>query len=444
MTEVVPSVLIVDDDVDFAQAAADFARARGFSTRLAHSVAESRQLTDRTPSNLTLLDLELPDGSGLELLEEPGRCAQLGRVAIVTGTPSMESAARAVPLSVVDYLLKPLHPQQFDALLHDTRLLAPRTTDAFSGLIGECETMRSLVRDLVRVAPTPASVLVVGESGTGKELVARAVHDESGRRGAFVAVNCGAIAPDLLASHLFGHERGSFTGAQNRHLGFFEQASRGTLFLDEITEMPLALQVYLLRVLETGVVTRVGGTDAVSTDVRVVAATNRDPEQAVAEGRLREDLYYRLSDFVVTLPPLRARGDDVLLLSQVFVDRLNASYGARKRLAPDGLRVLLQHTWPGNVRELRSVLQRAYLLSDGDVIHVAQPAKRLQCFHGDESSITFNVGMTYAEIEREMLMKTLARYDHDKTRTARALGVSVRTIHNQLARIGDNAGAGAP
>lgn len=438
MTDAMPSVLIVDDDVDFAHAAADFARSRGFRTTLAHSLQQSRKLIDHEPADLTLLDLELPDGSGFELLDELDLANHGGRVAIVTGTPSIESARRAVSLPVVDYLIKPLCPVQFDALLNDTRRRAPKPRpSAFGGLIGECEAMRAVVRDLCKVAPTPAAVLICGESGTGKELIARAIHEQSGRRGKFVAVNCGAIAPDLLASHLFGHERGSFTGAQNRHVGFFEQANHGTLFLDEITEMSPALQVYLLRALETGTITRVGGLDAIETDARIVAATNRDPQAAIESGRLREDLYYRLADFIVSMPPLRARGDDVLLLAQVFVDRLNAQYGQRKRLSPESQRVLLQHSWPGNVRELRSAVQRAFVLSEGDLVRLSMPTRRATPVHQDDTTVTFTVGMTYAEVEREMLIKTLARLGHDKTQTARALGVSVRTIHNQLARIAE-------
>ncbi|MFC0676791.1 sigma-54-dependent transcriptional regulator [Lysobacter korlensis] len=438
MTPSLPSVLIVDDDVDFANAAADFARTRGFRATLAHSLQQSRQLIDRDGADLMLLDLELPDGSGFDLLDELDLAQHSGRVAIVTGTPSIESAARAVSMPVVDYLIKPLCPIQFDALLADARTRTPRPLpSAFGGLIGECEAMQGIVRDLCKVAPTTASVLITGESGTGKELIARAVHEQSARRGKFVAVNCGAIAPELLASHLFGHERGSFTGAANRHIGYFEQAHQGTLFLDEITEMPPGLQVYLLRALETGQITRVGGLDPIDVNVRIVAATNRDPEVAIEKGVLREDLFYRLADFIVTMPPLRARGDDVLLLAQVFVDRLNQQYGQHKRLASDAHRVLMQHGWPGNVRELRSAIQRAYVLSDGDTVRLAMPGRRVAPMHQDEMTVTFTVGMTYAEVEREMLLKTLARFNHDKTQTARALGVSVRTIHNQLARIGD-------
>jgi DNA-binding NtrC family response regulator len=436
MADAQPSVLIVDDDASFASSAADFARAHGFRASIAHSLEESRHAMGRGMSDLTMLDVTLPDGTAFDLLDELD-AGQHSRIALMTGETSVENAARAVGLPLLDYLLKPLCPRQFESLLQQasSRMRARSGTTHLKGIVGECEAIRQLARDLERVAATRVSVLITGESGTGKELVARAVHEHSRRRGSFIPVNCGAIAPDLLASHLFGHERGSFTGAQQRHVGYFEQANRGTLFLDEITEMPTALQVYLLRVLETNEITRVGGTESVAVDVRIVAATNRDPVQAIEQGLLREDLYYRLADFIVALPPLRARGDDVVLLANVFIDRLNAEHGHARQLAPDAERMLLRHGWPGNVRELRSVVQRAYLLAEGPLVHIPPLGRRALPLHQDDSSIVFHVGMSYAEVEREMLLKTLSKVGGDKTEAARVLGVSVRTIHNQLARL---------
>ncbi|MDX1549966.1 MAG: sigma-54 dependent transcriptional regulator [Lysobacter spongiicola] len=319
-------------------------------------------------------------------------------------------------------------------------------TRAFGGLIGECDAVRGVQEDLGKIAPTEASVLITGESGTGKELVARGLHEHSGRDGGFIAVNCGGIAPDLLASHLFGHERGSFTGASTRHIGFFEQANRGTLFLDEVTEMPAALQVYLLRALETGTIMRVGGTEEIRFDARIVAATNRDPVIAIEEGILREDLFYRLADFVVELPPLRERAGDVLLLARHFLERLNAEHGTRKRFGSNVGDELSGYDWPGNVRELRSAIRRSFILSDGDEVSLQNSplARRSSQCAEDEGTVTFSVGMSYAEVEHQMLLKTLERFNHDKTRAARALGVSVRTIHNQLNRFGEGASTPGP
>ncbi|WP_206860746.1 sigma 54-interacting transcriptional regulator [Lysobacter changpingensis] len=430
------SLLIVDDDRDFTASAADFARLRGFQPYVAHSIEQSRQFSHLPPLDLLLLDLELPDGNGMDLLDDPA-LPEHDHAVIVTGQPSVESAIQAVSRPVYDYLLKPLCPEQFDALLSQAAAAYARSRSAQMrfGMVGACEAMRQVMEDIERVAPSEASVLITGESGTGKELVARAVHTRSGRHGAFVAVNAGAISPELLASHLFGHERGSFTGANARHAGYFEQAHGGTLFLDEITEMPMALQVYLLRVLETGTVTRVGGSENIPVDVRIVAATNRDPHAALDAGTLREDLYYRLADFTIALPNLRERGEDVPMLAQHFLDLLNVRHATNKRFADGTDRTLRRHAWPGNVRELRSAVQRAFLGSDDGIVRMRPNSRRMRASDADPGSVTFTVGMTYAEIEHEMLSRTLAYFDNDRTRTARALGVSVRTIHNQLARL---------
>jgi DNA-binding NtrC family response regulator len=276
-------------------------------------------------------------------------------------------------------------------------------------------------------------VLVHGESGTGKELVARSLHELSGRRGRFVAVNCGAIAPDLLSSQLFGHERGSFTGALQSHAGFFEQAEGGTLFLDEISEMPLAAQVYLLRVLESRSLTRVGGSREIAVDVRIVAGSNRDPQQAVVDGALRADLYYRLLEFPLSVPSLRERREDIPELAQYFLDRLNERYRTERTFAAGTLRQLAERHWPGNVRELRHTIQRHYILGGEGPIEVQQE-QLFRSTDDADGSVRFRVGMTFDDIEREMLLKTLAHYNNNKRHTARALGITTKTIYNRLLR----------
>lgn len=434
-----PTVLILDDDESFARAAAELAKAEGFEVRIAHSVQQARAMLGERRMDLMLLDLHLPDGSGMDLLDQIDLAVH-GRIALVTGSPSIESAMRAVSAPVVDYLLKPLCPAQYTAVLQKARARAwhsaPQAGAAgIEGMVGNSEVMRNVLQTLIQVAPIDASVLVTGESGTGKEVVARALHDLSGRKGAFVAINCGAVPSELLASQLFGHERGSFTGAHSRHIGVFEQASHGTLMLDEITEMPIALQVYLLRVLESGNVTRVGGLQAVDTPVRVVAATNRDPHMAISAGTLREDLYYRLADISIELPPLRQRGDDVVQIAKMFVERLNARYARSKFISPACETLLTRHRWPGNVRELRSAVQRAYLLEPGDELHIAPASASPAVLRESDTEIIFSVGMTLADLERQALLKTLAHYNNDKSAAARALGVSVRTIHNHLSRL---------
>ncbi len=295
------------------------------------------------------------------------------------------------------------------------------------------------VYDLIgKVAPTDATVLVVGESGTGKELVAETIHELSRRkRGPFLAINCGAVSPTLIESELFGHERGSFTGATQRHRGHFERASGGTLFLDEITEMPIELQVKLLRVLETGMVMRIGGDEPLPTDVRVVAATNRSPQQAVADGRLREDLYYRLNVFPISLPPLREREGDVTLLAQHFLATLNEAEGTRKRLGAATLERLERSDWPGNVRELKNAVQRAFIMAEGEInagclpddLGVPVVAATVPV---DGASPALAVGTSLGEAERQLIEATLEHYKGDKKKTAEVLGISLKTLYNRL------------
>jgi DNA-binding NtrC family response regulator len=286
-------------------------------------------------------------------------------------------------------------------------------------------------------------VLITGESGSGKDVVARAIHELSRRRhGPWVPVNCGAISPSLMESELFGHERGSFTGAERRHKGYFEQATRGTLFLDEITEMPIELQVKLLRVLETNAMSRVGGEQPIQVDVRILAASNRNVQQAIDEGKLRPDLYYRLKVFQIDLAPLRDRREDINLLSQAFLEDLIQSEGRTKRFSDQALEVLGQYHWPGNVRELRNVVHFAYVLSE-DIIDVdslpaevqrggkpAEPAVEAKSETG--GVFTVRVGSTIAEVERRLILATLREYQEDKPKSASVLGISLKTLYNRL------------
>ena len=427
MGETVGSVLIVDDNVEFQASVADLAALANCQVSRAGSLREARRIVRDGRFDLVVLDLDLPDGNGLDLFDEVD-LATLGEIAIVTGHPSVDSAIRAVRLPIVDYLVKPLEPHALTRLFERARLHA-RAHPAgaggeFSGMTGASAQMKRLFERIDRVARHDMTVFVHGESGTGKELVARAVHERSGRKGAFVALNCGAIAPDLLSSQLFGHERGAFTGAAQAHAGFFERAEGGTLFLDEITEMPATLQVYLLRVLESRTLTRVGGVHEVPVDVRVVAATNRDPAAAVADGTLRADLYYRLADFPIEVPPLRERREDIVPLAQRFLDRLNERYGSQHYLTAEVLQDWVARDWPGNVRELRHVVQRAYVLATGDAIggsgdSPAAPARAAGAT--GQGAVTFQVGMSFEEVEREMLLRTLAEYGNNKRQAARVL-----------------------
>ena len=304
----------------------------------------------------------------------------------------------------------------------------------FGMMYGTSPAMERLYRQIERVAATDATVLLVGESGTGKELIAGAIHQLSGRaREPFVAVNCGAIPAHLIEAALFGHEKGSFTGAVKQHIGYFEHASRGTLFLDEITEMPVEMQVKLLRVLETGSFQRVGGDEDVKVDVRLIAATNRDLDTAVKQGNLREDLMYRLAVFPVRVPPLRERGNDIELLAQRFLDELNEKAGASKDYSRASLDVMRSYSWPGNVREMKNVVQRAFILAT-DTVNIEEclsdVSNKKPTLH--EGYLNFFVGTPLADAQREIILATLKHYSGNKRLTAETLGISLKTLYNRL------------
>jgi len=304
----------------------------------------------------------------------------------------------------------------------------------FEGIIGRSSAMLGLYELIERVAPTAASVLITGESGTGKELVAEAIHGMSPRRDAvLLPVNCSAVAAGLFESELFGHERGSFTGASRRRLGHFERASGGTLLLDEVTEMPLDLQAKLLRVLETGAVMRVGSSDPFEISVRIVATTNRNPRQAVRDGLLREDLFYRLNVFQIEIPPLRCRGDDVSLLARHFLAELNRSAGSDKRWKEGALKLLQERSWAGNVRELRSAVQRAFLLSGTHpyVQALCEPESALED-RGNAPIRRAKVGNSLAAAEQELILETLEELRGNKPAAAARLGISLKTLYSRL------------
>jgi DNA-binding NtrC family response regulator len=303
--------------------------------------------------------------------------------------------------------------------------------------------MRRLFVTIGRLAPASATAMILGESGSGKELVARAIHDRSPRCDQpFVAINCGALPANLIESELFGHERGSFTGATRTRRGCFERADRGTLFLDEIAEMPIDLQVRLLRVLESGAFARVGGEEEIAADVRVIAACNRDLREAVATGRLREDLMYRLCVVPVAVPPLRERGDDAALLADVFLDELNREHGTSKAFAPEARERISGYDWPGNVRELRNVVHRSFVLSDDAIQVDLEPAGPTMARPGSARdgsmitdlghALTIPVGVSLDDAERALILATLRAVAGSKVKAARMLGISLKTLYNKL------------
>ncbi|QAA95131.1 sigma-54 interaction domain-containing protein [Pollutimonas thiosulfatoxidans] len=311
-----------------------------------------------------------------------------------------------------------------------------------SKTLGRSPAAFELARSIVKAAPTEASVLIIGESGTGKEIVARAIHQRSSRHdGPFVAVNCGAITPSLAESELFGHEKGSFTGASATTMGCFERAHPGTLFLDEITEMPLSMQVQLLRVLETGQYHRVGGSEQLKVNVRIVAATNRDPKEAVLAGSFRSDLLYRLAVFPIRVPPLRSRQSDIAYLAQRFLDELNTQEKTSKTFSAASIEHLENYNWPGNIRELKNTVTRAYILAD-DIIEIAplSPVFRAPATEVNRGFLKIPVGTPLNSAQRSIIMATLEHYAGDKRRTALALGISPKTLYNRLEQFRKSAG----
>ncbi|MBP9142865.1 MAG: sigma-54-dependent Fis family transcriptional regulator [Thermoanaerobaculia bacterium] len=445
--------LVIEDDPDSRDALVEVIEGEGFEAASAGNLAQARTLLRSFRPELVLVDLFLPDGSGLEMLAVPleDDLAEPPDVIVVTGHSSVETVVDALRRGAVDYLVKPLDMARLRTVLLQTsgrqqlrgeiRELRDRLRGLgrFGAMVGASPVMQKLFDQVARVAPTDATVLILGESGTGKELVAETVHALGRRRTRpMISINCGAISANLIESELFGHERGSFTGADRVHRGHFERADGGTLFLDEIGEMPYELQVKLLRVLESGTFSRIGGDRPIKVDVRIVAASNRDLDVAVAEGRFREDLLYRLRVFPVHLPPLRDRQDDLILLVDHFLAEMNVAEGASKKIAAAALDQLRAHDWPGNVRELKHVLQRAFILSDAEIAPEALaslPAPRARAAQGEppsKRSITIEPGMPLADAERLLVIATLELSGGDKTKTAEMLGISTKTLYSRL------------
>ncbi len=441
-------ILVVDDEPGLREVLAVRLTSWGHHVRTAADVDEADVALAARRPDLVLTDVVLPGASGLDLLRRIQRSDVSLPVILMTAHGQVDTAVDAMKAGATDFLTKPLDSAALRALLEAVIAeQADRSTtlaleeslqagDATTGLIGESAVMRA-VRTLVQqIGASDATVLITGESGTGKEVVARAVHHASARHGqAFVAINAAAIPDGLIESEIFGHELGAFTGAARARAGCFELADRGTLFLDEIAEMPLMLQPKLLRVLEDGRVRRLGAAVEVDVDVRIVAATNRPPLTAIADGNLREDLYYRLNIFELALPPLRERREDIPMLAQFFVRRFNRKHGVQAAgLRPVTFERLAGWHWPGNVRELRNVMERAVVLArDGwiEPTHLP-PYIRNPAPHHDARPFELPSQVTLAEAERLLVLSTLERTGHNKAAAARQLGLDVKTIRNKL------------
>ena len=443
-------VLVVEDDPTTRLGLTELVRTWGFTAESASDGEEALQRITTFRPSIIISDLVMPRMGGLDLLRSLKAEGGDLTVVILTAQGTVETAVEAIKEGAYDYLTKPIEPQRLKILLdkiverQDTRrevqVLRRQLRDhgTFGRMIGNSSQMRKVYQVVEQAAPTSASVLIWGESGTGKELVAQSIHQLSPRaRLPFVPMNCAAIPETLLESEVFGHEKGAFTGASDRREGCFELADRGTLFFDEIAEMTPATQVKLLRVLQERKFRRLGGRVEQSVDVRVIAATNANPSEAMRSGRLREDLYYRLSVFAIELPPLRQRKEDLPLLIQFFLAEFNARNGkAVSGVDAAAMRMLERYNWPGNVRELRNVIERAVILSAGEFIEPRDlPPLVIDSPDVVKPAISLQPGTTVEEAERRLILMTLEHTRDNKTRAAEILGISLKTLHNKLNRL---------
>jgi two-component system, NtrC family, response regulator AtoC len=498
-------IIIIDDDMLTRVSTADLIKSWGYEVETAPSFHEGLKLLNEAVPDVAIIDLRLPDGDGMELLGLMREQHPEVDAIILTGHASIDSAIEAIKKGAENYLEKPSDPNRLFVTLKKiaekkdmrseivTLRRQLQKMGAFGALIGKAKPMQKLYDLIERVAGSDVPVFITGESGSGKELVAQTIYSLSKRRRErFVAINCGAVPPTLIENELFGHERGAFTGADQRQPGYFEMADGGTIFLDEITEMPPDLQVKLLRVLEQNKFRRIGGRQEVEVDVRILSATNRDPFKAIEAQKLREDLYYRLNVFPIHVPSLRDRLDDIALLASYFLELLNEKEG--KSIAgfePEVLQALQQHSWPGNVRELRNVINRAYILAWSEMITLSclpdelkskvptsaapkmpevpakgsTPAGQAQAAGGvlefsvsettraaeidrgrsenssqrrsgggDGMTLEIPVGTSIEEVEKLLIIRTLELNQGNKPKTAEALGISLKTLYNKLER----------
>src|SRR5688572_28707544 len=447
-----PQVLIIDDETGSRESMAMAIAKAGHAVRTFDDArAALDYLSEHPGPNIALCDLRMPGMDGIEFLQQVrSRGYDLG-VVLITAYGSIESAVEAMRVGADDYLTKPVDlyelRKRVTNLLENRQLKEEVTTlrqmldkrYGFESIIGRSAPMERLFEQMKLVAPTRSTVLVIGESGTGKELVANALHRASPRRDErFLAINCGAIPSDILESELFGHERGAFTGAVSRKIGKFEIAHRGTLFLDEISELYPELQVKLLRVLEERQVMRVGGSDLIEVDFRLIAATNRDLEREVADGRFREDLYYRLKVVTLRIPPLRERVSDIQPLAEHFLGLFCQEHGkAPKRLSNETLEMLARYPWPGNVRQLRNVMESVVVFHQGEDVQPAdlpvevRDSVTVSTTGGPVQSVVSGT-RTMADIERQAILETLNRTGGHRAKAADLLGIGLRTLQRKL------------
>ncbi|GAA0859236.1 sigma-54 dependent transcriptional regulator [Aliiglaciecola litoralis] len=435
-------VLLVDDDTDFTDVAYQIIEFLGHEVSVASTLREAKQWLEHQQFDHILLDFMLPDGSGLHLIDELSKNGSSTFITLITGHPSVKGILADLCSTNINYLVKPLQREDIERVLNRKTKRQAKPTAASSAhygcLVGESPKMQELYLMIERVSKTNANVMLMGESGVGKEVVAQAIHSASNVEGPLITTNCGAMSKELIGSELFGHEKGAFTGAVGRKIGVFERAEKGTLFLDEVTEMPIDMQPNLLRVLESKRVTRVGGTQEIAVNCRVVSATNRSVQELAQSNILREDIYFRLAVFPIEIPSLRERKTDIPLLAESFLNELNSENGTSFKWSEAQIKRLCEYDWPGNVRELRHAVHRAFIMSDPDTTTIDLPGSFASPFAGSQNtSNQIAAGQTIESVEKELIRATLEQVEGNKTLAAEMLGISTKTLYNRLHAYGD-------
>ncbi len=443
-------ILVVDDEINIRGALVTLLEKKRYQVRGAGTGEEALEQLETGTADLVLTDLKMPGMGGMEFLRRLKQKWPDTEVLVITAYGSIDTAIEAMRCGAYDYLTKPIDRERFPlavekalerhALAVENKQLKDRleTRTRFDQMIGESEPMQRVYRLVEMVADSDVTVLLTGESGTGKELVARAIHHKSHRAdGPFVTLNCGALPENLFESELFGYEKGAFTGATTNKMGRFELADGGTLLLDEIGELSLKSQVDFLRVLETKEFRRLGGTKIVKVDTRIVAATNRNLQEAVKEGGFREDLYYRLNVVPIRLPPLRERGNDIPLLADQFMNEFSGQHHREpKEISREAMRLLRLYAWPGNIRQLRNLLERMVVTVKDPVIQPEHLPEEVQASREDAHTMVVSVGSSLKEIEREAIRRTLAEVTNHREKAAKLLGISLRALQYKIKEYG--------
>jgi DNA-binding NtrC family response regulator len=456
-------VLIIEDEENERTGLAELISAWGYRTDTAKDGVEGIDKVTQWSPAIVVTDLKMPRMGGMELLERLSEQSQTVAVIVVTAQGTIDSAVQAMRMGAYDYIQKPIDTNRLRTILQNASALLGtrvelevtrrklRDSGSLGQLVGSSKKMQEIFRLTEMVAPSTASVLITGASGTGKELVARTIHELSPRKNKpFIPINCAAIPETLIESEIFGHEKGAFTGALERRTGCFELAEGGTLLLDEIGEMPIATQAKLLRVLEDRKLRRLGSKVETTVDVRVLAATNKVPEEAVANGELRQDLYYRLNVFNIHMPPLREHKEDIPDLVHTLLAEMSSKHGRKVATVSEAvLNLFNNYSWPGNVRELRNTLERAVIVCEGGVIETKHlppgfGQTMVRSAASDPDAVRLGVGTTVEEAEKLLILKTLESTSNNKTRAAEILGISLKTLHNKLKEYGSAAGDGGP